>query len=378
MHHWITKLPSSMVVVLLCAAVAGCSTTASEQVEQEHEPVEPEYISDDEVAELEDEGLPFYATGSIAIIDGELIDPGDFNDAVRDRTERIPGGLPPQMIDQFKEQTIDFFIEQYLVNRVLDQQDIEVTEDDIDEAHAEFRQQFADREAYEVQLEHLGLTDDDIRQSLEDDVELENYLATQYDLDVSEQDVEQFYDDNRQRFQRREEVRARHILIEAPEDIDEDEEQEALARAGEIYEEASAGADFVELAQQQSEGPTAADGGELGTFPREQMVEPFTVAVFDELEVGEISEPVRTEFGFHIIEKLEHHEGGPKELDEVRSDIEMELRNQRRQEAFDDFIEERRAEAEIEVFDENIEVADDLEAEFDVEGDPDLDMEPVD
>lgn len=372
MNHRIARLSSSMVVVLLCTAVVGCATTTSEQVEQEQ--VEPEYISDETEAELEDEGLPFYATGSIAIIDGELIGPGEFNDAVRERTERIPGGLPPQMIDQFKQQTIDFFIEQYLVDRVLDQQDIEVSEEEIDEAYAEFRQQFADREAYEVQVERLGLTDDDIRQSLEDDVELEKYLATQYDLDVSEQEIEQYYDDNRQQFQRREEVRARHILIEAPEDVDDHEEQEALARAEEIYEEASEGADFAELAQEYSEGPTANHGGELGKFTRETMVEPFSTAAFDELEVGDISRPVRTEFGFHVIEKLEHHEGGPTELDEVRSDIEMELKNRRRQEAFDDFIEELRAEANIEVLNENIEVADGERQQ----ANPQPGMEPMD
>ena len=350
MNHRIVSLSSSIVaVLLLCVGVVGCSTTTPEQVE-------PEYISEEAETELEDEGLPFYATGSIAKIDGQFIGPGAFNDVVRERTERIPGGLPSEMIDNFKQQTVEFLIERHLVERVLEQQDIEVSEEDIDEAYDELRQRIGDDEDFEVRMEQLGFSDDDIRDSLEDDVELEKFLATRYDLDISEREVEQFYDNNRQQFQRREEVRARHILIEVGEHIDEREEQDALARAEEIYREASDGADFSELVTEYSEGPSADDGGDLGAFTREAMVERFSTEVFDELEVGEISEPVRTEFGFHIIEKMEHHDGGPADIEEVRSDIEMELKNQRLQEVFDDFVEELRAEADIEVFDEHIEV----------------------
>ena len=85
-------------------------------------------------------------------------------------------------------------------------------------------------------------------------------------------------------------IRARHILLDS-------RDQARLVR-----ERIKSGKSFEEMAREHSEGPTAEKGGDLGWFARGKMVEPFEEAAFD-LDVGEISEPVKTEFGWHIIKK---------------------------------------------------------------------------
>ncbi len=108
-----------------------------------------------------------------------------------------------------------------------------------------------------------------------------------------------------------EQVRARHILISVSPDAAEEEKQLALAEAISITQRLRAGADFAELALQYSDDPgSGQQGGDLGFFGRGQMVTEFETAAFS-LSIGEISDPVLSQFGYHIIEVLEQQPGNP-------------------------------------------------------------------
>jgi parvulin-like peptidyl-prolyl isomerase len=108
-----------------------------------------------------------------------------------------------------------------------------------------------------------------------------------------------------------EQVRARHILISVAEDATDAEEQAALAKAISITNQLKDGADFATLAEKYSDDTSsAANGGDLGFFGRGQMVSEFEDAAFS-LPVGEISDPVRSQFGYHIIQVEERNPGQP-------------------------------------------------------------------
>ncbi|MGR3494768.1 peptidylprolyl isomerase [Citreimonas sp.] len=126
------------------------------------------------------------------------------------------------------------------------------------------------------------------------------------------------------------EYNASHILVES--------EEEAQA----IAEEVRGGADFATAARERSTGPSGPNGGSLGWFGPGMMVEPFQQAV-EQLEPGEISDPVQTQFGWHVIKLNETRTAEAPELDEVRGQIESELQQQ----AVQEFIDARVAEAEI-------------------------------
>lgn len=120
------------------------------------------------------------------------------------------------------------------------------------------------------------------------------------EITVSEEEVREYYDENTDEFEKPETVEARHILLKVAEDADEETVEAVRKNADAIYQEAVGGADFAELAKTHSEGPTRETGGALGAFQRGSMVKPFEDKAFS-LEAGEISEPVRTSFGWHII-----------------------------------------------------------------------------
>jgi peptidyl-prolyl cis-trans isomerase C len=127
-----------------------------------------------------------------------------------------------------------------------------------------------------------------------------------------------------------ESVKARHILIRvkgAPmpgrEGKPELTEEEALVKAKEVQAKLAGGADFATLAKAESDDAgSGAQGGDLGEFRRGMMVPPFETAAFAQ-KVGEVGEPVKSPFGYHVI-KVEEHKSKP--VEEVRGDIEKALR----------------------------------------------------
>lgn len=141
------------------------------------------------------------------------------------------------------------------------------------------------------------------------------YIYRQKVMEVVTKDIEEMQDF----------LWARHILVE-----DQETAQEILDKLNE-------GEDFVALAKEYSTGPSAESGGDLGWFPKDAMVEPFADAAFA-LEVGEISEPVETSFGWHVIQVLGHEE---RALDQTAL-------SQKQQTAFEEWLQEKTMEYEEE------------------------------
>lgn len=126
---------------------------------------------------------------------------------------------------------------------------------------------------------------------------------------------------------------ARHILVET-----EDE-------AKDLKQKIEGGEDFGELAKQHSKCPSGRGGGDLGTFKKGDMVPEFDTVVFGELPIGEVSEPVQTQFGYHVI-LVEEKEAIEPSFAEVEEQLRADLTRQ----AIEDLLEELRADAEVERF----------------------------
>ncbi|MGE0041234.1 MAG: peptidyl-prolyl cis-trans isomerase [Vicinamibacterales bacterium] len=145
---------------------------------------------------------------------------------------------------------------------------------------------------------------------------------------VPEADIEKFYQDNLQQYQTPEQVRASHILLRT-----EGKDEEAVkAQAQSLADQARAGADFAALAKQYSEDESNKDlGGDLDYFGRGRMVPEFEQAAFG-LEVGQISDPVKSPFGYHVIKVTDKKPAETRPLADVRPEIEDQLKWQRAQE----------------------------------------------
>jgi peptidyl-prolyl cis-trans isomerase D len=159
---------------------------------------------------------------------------------------------------------------------------------------------------FEVNDEFLSNWLETVKEAYKTDSQLKlKYLAFTYDsvgqkIDIDQAEIEKYYQANLSSYQIAEQRHARHILLKADENSPETLHIEKSSKAAEIMELARGGENFIELAKKYSEGPSKDSGGDLGFFGSGSMVPPFDAAVFA-MKPGDISEVVKTRFGYHII-----------------------------------------------------------------------------
>lgn len=160
-------------------------------------------------------------------------------------------------------------------------------------------------------------------------------------VSFSEEDLRKYYDENASRYAVAEERRASHILIKAEKSASAEERSKAKARAEELSAQARKNpAMFAELARKNSQDEgSAVNGGDLDFFGRGAMVKPFDDAVFA-MKKGEISAPIESDFGFHVIELTGVRGGDKKGFDTVRAEVEAEVRKQLAQKRYSEAAEQ--------------------------------------
>ncbi len=250
------------------------------------------------------------------------------------------------------KRSLDSLIGDKLLDSAIKELNIEVTEQDLDVAIEQTR---AENNMTPEQLEQAiraeGLTMAAYREFLRK--RLGRYklinLKVRGKAQISEQDLKAEYDRYTKREGGEAEVHARHILLQLPADATPEKVEEARKRALQLAEEAKKpGVDFAELAKQKSEGPSAKDGGDLGYFRRGVMMAEFDKAAFS-MKVGEVSEPIRSRFGWHVFKVEDRREIPPKSFEEVKDQLKDQLIQSQLEKYTQEYVQELRQAALVEV-----------------------------
>lgn len=172
---------------------------------------------------------------------------------------------------------------------------------------------------------------------------------------VPEDDLKKYYKENESKFLIPEQVKIRHIFVEAPKDMKEEEKRKALQKIEALQQRLKKGEDFAKVAQDASEDAESAKrGGELGTIsPGGTSAEEFEKAAFA-LKAGEVSDVVTTPYGYHIIKVDERKEKRTATLEEARDYILKKLQNEYETKKMQEFVEQVSREAGVEVFADRI------------------------
>ncbi|MFP4376963.1 MAG: peptidylprolyl isomerase [Spirochaetales bacterium] len=259
--------------------------------------------------------------------------------------------ISEEQIPVLQEQVLNQMLAEELIYQAAIERGLQADEETVENQFQQMRSQFESDEAWQEAMDDLGTDEAELRDQLARNALIQDMVAeaTSDVGAVTEEEIQTFYEENPQFFEQGEQVAARHILISTEGITDEEVLEEKRAQAEAIREELQGGADFAAVAQERSEGPSASRGGDLGTFGRGQMVPAFEEAAFN-LEVGEISAIVETQFGYHIIEVTERIDAGATPLAEARPNIQQYLVEEKQQEAITSYIDSLREEAEVEIF----------------------------
>jgi peptidyl-prolyl cis-trans isomerase C len=315
---------------------AGSSTPAAATEPAKAEPIKP---------------VPAQLPDVLATVNGEAVSKAEFEAQVRNLEASSGGPVPATERDRVYRGVLDQLVGYKLLMQEAKARNLVVPDADVEARIAEIKRQFPNEQVFTQMLQSRQMTLDKLRADARQDLAvnrlLENAIADK--IGVSAEQVTKFHKDNPDRFKQPESVRASHILITFPQNADAAAKAKAKTQADKVLAEVKSGKDFSALAKQYSQDPgSAANGGDLGFFQRGQMVGPFNDVSFS-LGVGQTSDLVETQFGYHIIRVTEKQAAKDIPLDDVRADVVRYLENVNREKETQTFVESLKAKGKVSI-----------------------------
>lgn len=308
-HHFrLRPCAAALIVACLAALLAAAPRAARAQDDL-----------DRVVASVDGDPITVHDLKTFAAVNKvALNDPGDMNSP---ETKAILKGVISQRLLESE------------VKKYKDQ----VDEHQIDEYISNFEQSNGLTDAQlRAQLQSQGHTYAEFRKHARE--ELQKMIMIQKEVrakvNISPDEVKAYYDAHPEEFSvGKESFKLAQILVALPPNAAPDQVAAARAKADDIRKQLLAGADFGKLARQYSDDDSRSQGGELGDFSRGDILDPIQNAI-DHMKVGDISEPIRTDHGFHIVKLEAHQEVGVKPFSAVSADIREKLVSQKAQQQF--------------------------------------------
>jgi parvulin-like peptidyl-prolyl isomerase len=246
------------------------------------------------------------------------------------RKQEFPEAGTPEFA-QLRNALVRSLVEQAEFEIAAEERDISVTDDELDKRLEELKQQYfeGDEEAYKAELEKQGLTEEQVRNDLRTRMLSEKiFEEVTSQVDVTDADVQAYYEENKPQFEQAATRQVRHILVKTK------------AKADQIHRQLENGAAFAKLAKQYSQDPASKnDGGEF-TAQKGATVAPFDEVAFG-LKTGELSDPVKTQFGWHIIEAMDDVvPASSQELADVQEQISSTLLEEKKNTRINEWVQE--------------------------------------
>lgn len=264
-------------------------------------------------------GLGFSENEVVASVEGE--------DITKDE-------LYQKLVSQYGKDVLSMLIENKIIELESDKEKITISQKDIDDEYQIYAEAYGGEEGLNSLLTQNGMNEADLKADIENYIKIEKLLESR--IEITDEEIKTYFDENKESFNQPEQVKASHILVE-------DEET-----ANVVAEKLAAGEDFAELAKEYSTDTTNAEsGGDLGFFGKGTMVEEFEKVAFS-MDLGTVSDPVKTDYGYHIIKVTDKKEAKEAVLEDHKEEIKEMLFNEKVQTEYTNWIEEKRKEYEIE------------------------------
>ncbi len=290
--------------------------------------------------------------GKVATVNGIDISRKDYDREVRlyaDRMTRSGRTLDDRQAKLIGEQILDRMIDTELLYQESRKQGVQIESNAVQVQFDEIKQRFASEEEFSQAIDQMGLTEAGIRDQIERGLAINELVKTRIadKIQISEEESRAFYDNHPELFNQPEQVKASHILIKVAPDDDAEKKTAAGKKIEKIQARLKKGEDFASLARENSEGPSAPKGGDLGYFKRGSMVKPFEDAAFA-LEVNQVSDRVETMFGYHLIKVFDKKPAQTLAYAEVKAELQEHLKQQKLKLEVDTYLDDLKKNAKIE------------------------------
>lgn len=248
----------------------------------------------------------------IVVVNGETITQGELDAA-----------SAAQESEEAKKEILNRMIEEKLVLSEAKKRNVEVADLEIEEKLKEIKLKFESDEDFNEALKEGGISLNELKQKYADQIKVAKLVEMEVrkKIVITPSEILEYYNLHKEEFKDPQQAKVKNILIKPDKDLPD---EDARILAEKILGFLKAGENFDELALKYSKGPNADRGGELGFVKRGQMLKEIEDVVFN-LNVGQLSEVIKTQLGYHIFKVEEKKQERIKELNEVKDEIEKAL-----------------------------------------------------
>ncbi len=293
------------------------------------------------------------SSGPAAIVNGHEITFEALNTAVRNAALGMgqQEALTEELISKIAPSVLDQMITGELLFQAGEKEGFAVSDQAVVDAFTSISTQYKAADEFQAEMTRRGFTEETLKKDIYRQLTIRKFIegTIASKIEVTEAAARKFFKENPEKFKTPEQTKASHILIKTSADDSEEARETARKKAQDIADKArKKGADFAELARANSEGPSGPKGGELGFFGKGQMVKAFEEAAFS-MKIGQISDPILTEFGYHIIKVTDRKTESSIPFEQVSQRIMASLKNGEINKQIGDKIKELSSAADIEV-----------------------------
>ncbi len=289
----------------------------------------------------------------VAKVNGQDITEGEIQKVLGLFKKQMGARVPPDQMEaalpRIRERIVEELVMRQIMLAEVAKQGISLSDSEFAEIKNELAAELPPGTTLETYMAETGTTEAEMREQMA----VRKMIMAKADAieKPTDEEIQAFYDENKEGFSQGETVTASHILIKVDPTDDEATKAAKRARIEDLRKQALEGADFAELATANSDCPSASAGGDLGSFGRGQMVPEFEDAAFSQA-TGSVGDVVETQFGYHLIKVTEHQEAKAIDFNEAKTRIRDILYSQKQQDAVKDYVENLRTQADVQRFDE--------------------------
>ena len=273
------------------------------------------------------------ADDQVAVVNGVVISRAQFDKELAVHLQRVTrqgGQVSDEQMELLKKDILEGLIEREVLYQESQKAGIKITDQKVDEQLAGIKKRFPSEEEFQRALASMNLTEAEVRSQIQRGLAIRELIDQQVasKIVISDEATNAYYKGNPELFKQPEQVKASHILIKVEPTADEAAKATAKKKIADIQQKLKDGGDFAELAKQNSEGPSATRGGDLGFFKRGQMVKPFEDAAFS-MKPNEVSDLVETRFGYHLIKVYDKKPEQTTAYEDVKDQIAQRLKREK-------------------------------------------------
>ncbi|MEI8139347.1 MAG: peptidylprolyl isomerase [bacterium] len=264
------------------------------------------------------------------------------------KADQIPPAQMEALMGRFRQQAVQGFVVRTLLSQEADKRKFTVSDKDVDAELELIKTRLPEGKKLEEILKSENMTEKQLRADLTAKLRIDMLLKAEVPTNsvVTDEEIAKFYNEQKERFLQPETVQARHILIKLDATDDAKAKEAKKAKIEALRKQLVEGADFTKIALANSDCPSKERGGDLGSFPRGQMVKEFEEAAFNQA-TNAIGPVVETQFGYHIIQVMEHETAKTNSLEEVKPKLAEHLKQKQQMEIFEKLIEKLKKNTKI-------------------------------